>query len=140
MMYFFVKYAYFYCIKPTKDLTKYVNGQSFTWATSNDVKNSSDLSIRKKLQRVQNDLKEKYKVEVIHDFCVADRKVVTEFQTKLEVKSGDLTSGGGIGVLIDSVGIASAILADVHKMNQEEIRQMLYINDYDDSRASHDVP
>ena len=71
---------------------------------------------------------------------MADRKVVTEFQTKLLVKLGDLTSGGGIGVLIDSVGIASAILADVHKMNQEEIRQMLCINDYDDSRASHDVP
>ena len=143
MIYFFVKYGYFYCFKPTKDLTKYGKWAVITGATSGIgeayahylAKNGINILLisrsEKKLQKVQNDLEENYKVEVeyiIHDFSVADPKVVTEFRTKLDVKLGDLTSRGGVGVLINSVGVANAILANVHEMNQEEIRRMLYIN------------
>jgi len=143
MVYFFAKYCYFYCFKPTKDLTKYGKWAVVTGATSGigeayahylAKKGINILLIsrsEKKLQKVQDDLEEKYKVEVeyiIHDFSVADSKVVTEFRTKLDVKLGDLTSRGGVGVLINSVGIANVIPANVHEMNQEEIRQMMYIN------------
>jgi len=128
---------------PVKDLTKYGKWAVVTGATSGigeayahylAKKGINILLIsrsEKKLQKVQNDLEEKYKVEVeyiIHDFSVADPKVVTEFRTKLDVKLGDLTSRGGVGVLINSVGVANVIPANVHEMNQEEIRQMMYIN------------
>ena len=143
MVYFFAKYVYFYCFKPTKDMTKYGKWAVVTGATSGigeayahflAKKGINILLIsrsEKKLQKVQNDLEEKYKVEVeyiIHDFSVADPKVVTEFRTKLDVKLGDLTSRGGVGVLINSVGVANDMPTNVHAMDPEDVRQMLYIN------------
>jgi len=128
---------------PVKDLTKYGKWAVVTGATSGigeayahylAKKGINILLIsrsEKKLQKVQNDLEEKYKVEVeyiIHDFGVADPKVVTEFRTKLDVKLGDLTSRGGVGVLINSVGVANDMPSNVHAMDPEDVRQMLYIN------------
>ena len=128
---------------PVKDLTKYGKWAVVTGATSGigeayahylAKKGINILLIsrsEKKLQKVQNDLEEKYKVEVeyiIHDFGVADPKVVTEFRTKLDVKLGDLTSRGGVGVLINSVGVANDMPTNVHAMDPEDVRQMLYIN------------
>ena len=141
-MYSFGKWFKFNFLKPTKDLRKYGKWAVVTGATSGigeayahylAEKGLSILLIsrsEKKLKKVQSDL-EKYGVEVeyiIHDYGVADPEVVSKFRATLDTKLGDLTSRGGVGVLINSVGVANDVPEMVHKMDKEDVRQMLYIN------------
>ena len=83
-----------------------------------------------KLKKVATDLA-KYNVEteyIIHDYAKADTDYVSKFRATLDEKLGDLTSRGGVGVLINSVGVANDLPQHVHEMDPEDVRQMLYIN------------
>uniref|UniRef100_A0A7S2KZI6 Estradiol 17-beta-dehydrogenase 12 n=2 Tax=Leptocylindrus danicus TaxID=163516 RepID=A0A7S2KZI6_9STRA len=136
------KYFYAKIFQPPKDLTKYGKWAVITGSTSGigeayahylAKKGINILQISRsetKLKKVATDLKE-YGVEtdyLIHDYGVADPAKVSEFRAKLDAKLGELTSKGGVGILINSVGVANAVPTLVHEMDEEEVRQMLCIN------------
>ena len=138
-----LKLVYFYYLKPTKDLSSYGRWAVITGSTSGigEVyahyladKGINILLIGRspeKLKKLATTLLGKHNIEVeyiIHDFSVDDQEVVMNFKAVLEVKLNDLSERGGIGILINSVGVANRTPTLVHEMNPEDIRQMLFIN------------
>ena len=140
--YHVLKAFYFHFLKPVKDLRKYGKWAVITGATSGIgeayAHYLAQLGINillisrseTKLRKVASDLSQ-YGVEteyLIHDFAKDDKEYVAKFRSTLDEKLGDLTSRGGVGVLINSVGVANDIPTHVHEMDPEDVRQMLYIN------------
>lgn len=85
-----------------------------------------------KLKKTSKDILEKYpnvKTDyLIRDFADAKEASVNKFLSSLTSKLTEISKDGGIGMLINSVGLANDLPTVVHELDPENVRQMLYVN------------
>lgn len=85
-----------------------------------------------KLQKTSQDIKLKYPdVEtdyIVRDFTDSKEKSVALFKSTLNAKLMEKSKDGGIGMLINSVGLANDLPTVVHELDEEAVKNMLYVN------------
>lgn len=65
---------------------------------------------------------------IIHDFAARDETVTTSFLASLENKLTTLTKDGGVGMLINCVGLSNSLPALLHETSPQDILNMLRVN------------
>lgn len=129
-------------ILPAKDITSYGKWAIVTGCTSGIGKEfvehfaKRNLNIvlisrnESKLSLQKNELIEKYNIDVeciAFDFTNTGH-IRNEFYEKLKAKCDDIQNRGGIGVLVNNVGISNEIPMNLHEFSEMELLDMLQCN------------
>ena len=107
---------------------------------------------KSKLKNVAADLKQ-YGIEtgyLVRDFSfIMDPAAISQFRAKLDMKLGELTSRGSVGIWINSIVLGlptSSMPTLVHEIDEEEVRERMSINQHrrdhvhdQGCTAAHDV-
>jgi len=119
-------------------------GQAYAFEFASSGMNICIISrSESKLQETKRSILEKYpnvNVDyIIRDFSDSNENSVRIFEKTLHSNLKKYSSDGGIGVLVNAVGMSNDIPARLHETDKESIRQMLYINNNGTALMTHSV-
>lgn len=104
-------------------------GEAFSYELAAQKMNLLIISrSQDKLEKVQSEITSKYKVQcryIAHNF---EEYPAPNFEEKLIKACEELTEIGGIGVLVNNVGVANEIPELYHALNINEIQKMITVN------------